>query len=132
MAYRFILIFVLSFFVIIGMFVSVAAVLSDEVDCKNIQHYLSDFEYPERIKYVRVEDSDAVAVHTVLVAMGMKPPGDPAYYLFMVSSNNPAATIIVIFDADECFMANAGLASRTGDMILQMAFPQGVPEPRQN
>ncbi len=132
MVYRFILMFVLSFFAIFGMFIFAAAVLSDEVDCKNIQHYLSDFEFPERLKYVRVEDSGAVAVHTVLIAMGMKPPGAPAYYLFMVSSNNPAATVIVIFDADECFMANAGVASRTGDMILRMAFPQGVPESRQN
>ena len=121
------------FFALVFLFVIIEIVRADEMDCKNIQHYLSDFEYPERIKYVRVEGAGAVAVHTILTAMGLKPPGDPAYYLFMTSSSNLAATVIVIFDADECFMANAGLAARRGDMILQMAFPQGdVPELRQN
>ena len=121
------------FLVLVFLFVIIDIVRADLVDCKNIQHYLGDFEYPERIKYVRVDGAGAEAVHTVLIAMGMKPPGDPAYYLFMTSSNNPAATVIVIFDADECFMANAGLPARKGDLILQMAFPQGgTPELRQN
>lgn len=107
--------------------------MADEVDCKNVDHYLGDFANPDVLKYIRISgQEDAQSVLEVLTAMGIKPPGTPSHYLFITSSRNEAATVIVIFDKDECFMANAGVPARRARMILNMAFPDGgIPSQRQ-
>ena len=106
--------------------------MAHEAECKNIDHYLDDFANPDVLSYIRISGKeDTQAVWETLTAMGIKPPGTPSHYLFVTSSRNEAATIIVIFDENECFRANAGIAARRARMILQMAFPDGdIPRQR--
>ncbi len=105
-------------------FAVINPVLADDASCKNIDHYLSDFQNPSYLTYIQISDpEDAAAVLETLTALGMAPPGKPEHYLFLTSASNRAATVIAIFDGSGCFIANAGMPVSRATMILQMTFP---------
>lgn len=112
----------LTIAIFLAFMVSPAA--ADPAECKSIQHYLSDYDTPKTLKYVHFENDDADAVLATLTAMGMKPPIDPAHYVFITSSSVTTASVIAIFDENGCFMANARIPSHRMKIILEMTFPE--------
>ena len=100
------------------------------VECRDIPHYVDDYKRDGTINYVQFDEAaDAKALTATLVSMDMTPPGKPAYYLFLSmralsdTPKNMAASVIAIFDKDECYIASLGLPSQTTQDILQTTFP---------